>query len=87
VLKAVVICNGQLSFFSLPEFTPAFGITKLKEVAWVGVDENDTELRGIQNTESEPRDDRGVVVWVGTKKVIRLLRIGAEVRLIKVSSV
>ncbi|KAF3928462.1 hypothetical protein ABW20_dc0104300 [Dactylellina cionopaga] len=82
VERAAVICNYQLSFYTLPELSPV--ATKLKDVSWVTVDENDLALRGlIPEAEAEGRDPRGVVVFVGQKKMIRLLRIGGEVRLIR----
>ncbi|KAF3913246.1 hypothetical protein AA313_de0208595 [Arthrobotrys entomopaga] len=82
VEKAAVICNNQLSFYTLPELSPI--ATKLKDVSWVTVDENDLALRGlISEAETEGRDPRGIVVFVGQRKQIRLLRVGTEVRLIR----
>ncbi|KAF3156027.1 hypothetical protein TWF225_008156 [Orbilia oligospora] len=82
VERAAVICNNQLSFYTLPELSPV--ATKLKEVSWVTVDENDLALRGLlAEGEAEIRDPRGVVVFVGQRRMIRLLRVGAEVRLIR----
>ncbi|EWC44434.1 hypothetical protein DRE_06802 [Drechslerella stenobrocha 248] len=82
VERAAVICNNQLSFYTLPELSPV--ATKLKDVSWVAVDENDRALRGlIPEVEAEDRDPRGVVVFVGQRKLIRLLRVGTEVRLIR----
>ncbi|KAK6352970.1 hypothetical protein TWF696_004960 [Orbilia brochopaga] len=82
VERAAVICNNQLSFYTLPELSPI--ATKLKDVSWVTVDENDLALRGlVPEGEADDRDPRGVVVFVGQKKLIRLLRVGAEVRLIR----
>ncbi|EPS41297.1 hypothetical protein H072_4813 [Dactylellina haptotyla CBS 200.50] len=82
VERAAVICNNQLSFYTLPELSPV--ATKLKDVSWVSVDENDLALRGlIPEAEAEGRDPRGVVVFVGQRKMIRLLRVGTEVRLIR----
>ncbi|KAK6540099.1 hypothetical protein TWF694_008927 [Orbilia ellipsospora] len=82
VEKAAVICNNQLSFYALPELSPI--ATKLKDVSWVTVDENDLALRGlISEGEAEGRDPRGIVVFVGQRKQIRLLRVGTEVRLIR----
>jgi len=83
ISKAAILCNHQLRFYTLPELTPVF--KRLKDVAWIGVDENDLALRGLATEgESEERDPRGVVVLVGTEKVIRQLRIGADVKLIRV---
>lgn len=83
VSKAAILCNNQLFFYSLPELSPVN--TKLKDVAWVGIDENDLALRGLPNEgEGEERDPRGVIVYVGSRKVVRSLRVGTEIRLIKV---
>lgn len=84
VSRAAVLCNNHLTFYSLPELSP---IAKpLKDVAWIGVDQSDLFLRGLASDgdTGEERDPRGAVLFMGQKKHIRMLRIGAEVRLIKV---
>ncbi|KAI9847424.1 MAG: hypothetical protein M1838_000919 [Thelocarpon superellum] len=36
VNKACVLCNNTLTFYSLPELSPAFGTTKVRNCTWVG---------------------------------------------------
>ncbi|KAF3933547.1 hypothetical protein ABW19_dt0201373 [Dactylella cylindrospora] len=83
VEKAAIICNNQLKFYTLPELSPV--ATSLKNVSWVGIDENDLALRGLvaEGEGDFERDSRGVVVFVGQKDFIRLLRVGTEIRLIR----
>ena len=71
--KACILCNGVLTFYSLPELTPAFGNTKVLNCSWVGgVDLDD---RG-----GEGNDE---VVMICMKNRIRLVRIGEEARAVK----
>ncbi|KAK4986570.1 hypothetical protein LTR66_007835 [Elasticomyces elasticus] len=74
--KACVLCNNSLTFYSLPELSPAFGITKPLTCTWVGgVDESEDE------DTNAPSD--GVVVMICLKSRIRLVRIGEEPRKIR----
>ncbi|OLN97430.1 Transforming growth factor-beta receptor-associated protein 1 [Colletotrichum chlorophyti] len=42
--KACVLCNWTVTFYSLPEFSPVFGTTQVKNCNWVGgVDLNDSQ--------------------------------------------
>ncbi|KAJ9621363.1 hypothetical protein H2204_011924 [Knufia peltigerae] len=72
-LKACVLCNGVVSFYSLPEFTPAFPNREPTGVQWIGgIDENE----GRDNPE-------GPVVMIATAKRILLVRVGERLRAIK----
>ena len=72
--KACILCNGTLTFYSLPELSPAFGgTTKVSNCSWVGgVDLNVEEV-----------GPGGEVVMVAIKNRIRLVKIGEEPRLVK----
>ncbi|KAF2265145.1 hypothetical protein CC78DRAFT_493855 [Lojkania enalia] len=64
VSKACVLCNNTLSFYSLPELSPVFNTLTC---SWVG---------GVDlNLEGDDSGDDGVVVMIGLKSRIRLVRI------------
>ncbi|KAK5364999.1 hypothetical protein LTR20_008935 [Exophiala xenobiotica] len=69
-LKACVLCNGVVSFYSLPEFSPAFPNREPTGVHWIGgIDEND-----------DKNNPEGLVVMIATAKKILLVRIGEKLR-------
>ncbi|KAL8715473.1 MAG: hypothetical protein Q9220_000807 [cf. Caloplaca sp. 1 TL-2023] len=74
VMKACVLCNGTLTFYSLPELSPAFGNTVVSGCSWIG-GEN-------LNAPDEAEED-GQTVMICIKSRIRLVRIGDEPRKIK----
>lgn len=75
--KACVLCNGTLTFYTLPELSPAFG-GKIKQVSclWVG---------GIDNNEVANGGNaaQGTVIVICLKQRLRLIRIGEEARSIR----
>ncbi|MCJ1285818.1 hypothetical protein MMC26_005159 [Xylographa opegraphella] len=74
VNKACVRCNNVLTFYSLPELSPAFGNTKVSGCSWIGgrdLDVNDNQQAGPE------------VIMICIKNRIRLVRIGEEPRLVK----
>ncbi|KAK4148608.1 hypothetical protein C8A00DRAFT_19588 [Chaetomidium leptoderma] len=73
VAKACVLCNWTVTFYSLPELSPVFGGTPVKNCSWIGgVDLNDG------------RDDRGndrspgVTILLSLNRRIQVVRIGDE---------
>ncbi|KAL8752871.1 MAG: hypothetical protein Q9184_005598 [Pyrenodesmia sp. 2 TL-2023] len=74
VAKACVLCNGTLTFYSLPELSPAFGNIVVLGCSWIG----GTNLNG-----SGPQDEDGETVMICIKSRIRLVRIGDEPRRIR----
>ncbi|KAL8948663.1 MAG: hypothetical protein Q9222_005174 [Ikaeria aurantiellina] len=74
VAKACVLCNGTLTFYSLPELSPAFGNTVVSGCSWIG-GEN-------LNTPDEAEED-GQTVMICVKGRIRFVRIGDEPRKIR----
>ena len=80
--KACILCNGVLTFHSLPELSPAVDRGRVSNCTWIGG--KDLDLRygeGIPGTTREAED--GDTIMIGTEKRIRLVRIGDEVQLIK----
>ena len=76
--KACILCNGTLTFYSLPELSPAFGPTQVRNCSYVGgVDLN---IRPDEQGRNENE-----VVMISIKSRIRLVRVGQEARAVKVS--
>ncbi|WYZ46512.1 hypothetical protein EsH8_IX_000737 [Colletotrichum jinshuiense] len=75
--KACVLCNWTVTFYSLPELSPVFGTTQVKNCNWVGgVDLND------------PQDDAGnpsagVFILLSLMRRIQVVRIGEVARAVK----
>lgn len=74
VAKACVLCNGTLTFYSLPELSPAFGNTVVSGCSWIG---------GTNLNSADEQDDGGEVVMICIKSRIRLVRIGDAPRKIR----
>lgn len=73
VNKACILCNGTVTFYMLPELSPAFGNTKVNHCRWIG---------GVDlNWEAEAGDVP--VVMIAVQRRIMLVQIGEEVRCIK----
>ncbi|KAH0837593.1 hypothetical protein AYO21_05083 [Fonsecaea monophora] len=72
-LKACVLCNGVVSFYSLPEFSPAFPNREPTGVQWIGgIDENE-----------DKENPEGPVVMIANSRRIILVRVGERLRAIK----
>jgi hypothetical protein len=73
--KACVLCNGTLTFYTLPELSPAFG-GKIKQAGctWVGGMDRNEEL------EEQDSGNNGSVIIISLKQRLRLIRIGEEAR-------
>lgn len=77
VNKACVLCNGTLTFYSLPELSPAFG-GKIKQgdCTWVaGLDKN-------LEDDGAALDDE-IVIVICLRQKLRLVKIGEEARKIR----
>ncbi|KAJ6094026.1 hypothetical protein N7467_002871 [Penicillium canescens] len=71
--KACVLCNGTVTFYMLPELSPAFGTTKVNQCRWIG---------GLDlNRDAEEEEDPTVMIAVQNR--IMLVQIGDEARRIK----
>lgn len=75
--KACVLCNSTLTFYSLPELSPAFGTTQVRNCSYVGGVDLDAQVTGQPPGNSE-------VIMISMKNRIRLVKIGEEARPIKV---
>lgn len=70
VLKACVLCNGTLTFYSLPELSPAFGTTRVRNCNWIGGVDLDLAVG------DEGRASGGEHMMIGFKDRIQLVRVG-----------
>ncbi|KAL1630288.1 hypothetical protein SLS56_005113 [Neofusicoccum ribis] len=74
VNKACILCNNALTFYTLPELSPAFAQKPISCV-WVG---------GIdQNGAPENDSEQGVMIMMCLRSRIQLVRIGEEPRRIR----
>lgn len=73
VNKACVLCNGTVTFYLMPELSPAFGNTKVSNCRWVGGLDLNTESNEFENP----------VVMIAEQSKIMLVRIGDEARRIR----
>lgn len=74
VQKACVLCNGTLSFYSLPELSPAFSNATVANCTWVG---------GVDLSNRLVLEENGVVVMICVKNKVRLVRIRDEARRVR----
>lgn len=71
--KVCILCNNTLTFYSLPELSPAFPNSRVNGCSWVGgVDLNTTGKNG-----------KVEIIMICLKSRIRLVRIGDEPKLIR----
>lgn len=75
VNKACILCNGVLTFYSLPELSPAFGSKQVANCKWIG----GVDLDG--NDETSRHGGRMIMVAVPSR--LMLLRVGDELARVK----
>lgn len=78
--KACVLCNWTVTFYSLPELSPVFGATQVRNCNWIGgVDLNESAGDGRSN---------GVTILLSLNRRIQVVRIGEEdARVVRVCSI
>lgn len=74
VQKACVLCNGTLTFYSLPELSPAFSNVTVPNCTWVG---------GVDLSKESSTEENGVVVMICVKNKVRLVWIREEARRVR----
>lgn len=73
VNKACVLCNWTVTFYSLPELSPVFGDTQVRNCNWIGgVDLNDAGNGGNE------RAGVSVNILLSLTRRIQVVRIGEE---------
>ena len=70
--KACVLCNGTVSFYSLPELSPVFPNREPTGVQWIG---------GVDEDEEEGPD--GPLVLIANSRRVLLVRVGEKLRPVK----
>ncbi|KAK0658230.1 hypothetical protein DIS24_g4915 [Lasiodiplodia hormozganensis] len=75
VNKACILCNNALTFYTLPELSPAFASQKPISCVWVG----GVDLNGSPENDSE----QGAVIMMCLRSRIQLVRIAEEPRRIR----
>ena len=73
VQKACILCNGTLSFYSLPELSPVFNGT-VPNCTWVG---------GVDLSSKSITEENGAVVMICVKNKVRLMQIRDEARKVR----
>ncbi|XXH00445.1 hypothetical protein Hte_006790 [Hypoxylon texense] len=77
--KACILCNWTVTFYSLPELSPIFGTTQVKNCNWVGgIDLNEVDLDHEQRTGSP-----GVTILLSLNRKIQVVNIADGARPIK----
>ncbi|KIV81608.1 hypothetical protein PV11_03781 [Exophiala sideris] len=71
--KACVLCNGVVSFYSLPEFSPAFPNREPTGVQWIG---------GIDENEDKDSPEGPVLMIANARRILQV-RVGEKLRPIK----
>ena len=74
VQKACVLCNGTLTFYSLPELSPAFSNVTVPNCTWVG---------GVDLSKTSSTEENGAVVMICVKNKVRLVWIRDEARRVR----
>ncbi|PTB72527.1 vacuolar sorting protein [Trichoderma longibrachiatum ATCC 18648] len=77
--KACILCNGTVTFYSLPELSPVFGSKQVKNCNWIGGVDLNEEGQGdvVANT------GETVTVLLSLNRRIQVVRIDEDVRAVK----
>ncbi|KAF2970849.1 hypothetical protein GQX73_g2716 [Xylaria multiplex] len=71
--KACVLCNSTVTFYSLPELSPAFGGLQVKNCGWIG---------GVDLNQDASGSD-GATILLSLSRKIQVVRIAEDARVIK----
>lgn len=72
--KVCILCNNTLTFYSLPELSPAFPNSRVHGCSWVG---------GVDLNNMDATNGSVDIIMICLKSRIRLVRIGNEPKLIR----
>ncbi|KAI1505869.1 hypothetical protein F5X99DRAFT_366377 [Biscogniauxia marginata] len=76
--KACILCNWTVTFYSLPELSPVFGTTQVKNCSWIGgIDLNEIAVN------YDGREAAGVTILLSLNRRIQVVRISEDARVIK----
>jgi hypothetical protein len=82
VNKACILCNWTVTFYSLPELSPVFGTTQIKQCSWIGgVDLN------IEKDSPQDGKAPNVTILLSSNKRMRVIKVGDEAHALSVRTV
>ncbi|RBQ74972.1 hypothetical protein FVER14953_07380 [Fusarium verticillioides] len=77
--KACILCNWTVTFYSLPELSPVFGTTLVKNCSWIGgIDLNEPLL-----DDGSAERGGGVTILLSLMRKIQVVRVGEDARAFK----
>ncbi|KAM0210175.1 hypothetical protein ACHAQD_004663 [Fusarium lateritium] len=77
--KACILCNWTVTFYSLPELSPVFGNTIVKNCSWIGgIDLNEPSL-----DDGSTERSGGVTILLSLMRKIQVVRVGEDARAFK----
>jgi hypothetical protein len=78
--KACILCNWTVTFYSLPELSPVFGTTLVKNCSWIGGTDLNEPLLDAGSAER----GGGVTILLSLMRKIQVVRVGEDARAFKV---
>ncbi|KAK3500038.1 uncharacterized protein B0T23DRAFT_450713 [Neurospora hispaniola] len=72
--KACILCNWTVTFYSLPELSPVFGTTQVRNCNWIG---------GVDLNEDFEYPGAAVTILLSLNRRIQVVRIGDDARVIR----
>ncbi|KAI4602052.1 hypothetical protein KJ359_010918 [Pestalotiopsis sp. 9143b] len=73
--KACILCNGTVTFYSLPELSPVFNNTQVKNCNWIG----GIDLNELQDEHGNSQGV-GVTILLSLNRRIQIVKIGEDAR-------
>ncbi|KAI5458409.1 hypothetical protein BGZ63DRAFT_406834 [Mariannaea sp. PMI_226] len=77
--KACILCNWTVTFYSLPELSPVFGTTQVKNCNWIG----GLDLNESATSDGGAEASSGVTIMLSLNRRIRVVRIGEDARVLR----
>ena len=78
--KACILCNSTVTFYSLPELSPVFGQTQVKNCNWIG----GVDLNEPLYDDGGEDFGHGVAILLSLTRRIQVVRIGEDARVFRV---
>ncbi|KAI1474202.1 hypothetical protein F4774DRAFT_401444 [Daldinia eschscholtzii] len=79
VNKACILCNWTVTFYSLPELSPVFGATQVKNCNWVG----GIDLNELDSSQDGRGESAGVTILLSLNRKIQVVNIADRAHPIK----
>lgn len=78
--KACILCNSTVTFYSLPELSPVFGQTQVRNCNWIG----GVDLNEPLYYDREEESGHGVAILLSLTRRIQVVRIAEDARVFRV---